>query len=85
MLGDFTGLEGLAGGDGMDGGPTAWRASGQAGLLELLIRCATDDPERLGSIRQMLESFGPEELETVAPEDFTALWSSVMRAAGHVS
>ncbi len=84
MLGDFTGLEGLAGGDGMDGDPTAWRASGQAGLLELLIRCATDDPERLGSIRQMLESFGPEELETVASEDFTALWSSVMRAAGLV-
>lgn len=85
ILGDFTGLEGLAGGDGTDGGPTAWRASGQAGLLELLIRCATDDPERLGSIRQMLDSFGPEELEAVAPEDFTTLWSSVMRAAGLVS
>jgi hypothetical protein len=85
MLGDFTSLEAVAGGDGTDGGPTAWRASGQAGLLELLIRCVTDDPERLGSIRQMLESFGPEELEAVAPEDFTVLWSSVMRAAGFAS
>ncbi len=82
LLGDFTGLEALAAGDGRDGSPAKWRTGGQSGLLELLIRCATDDPERLGSIRQMLDSLGPEELEAVASEDFTALWSSVMRAAG---
>jgi hypothetical protein len=82
MLGDFAGLEELAAESGTDGSPTLWRAGGQSGLLELLIRCATDDPERLGSIRQMLDSFKPEELEAVAPEDFTALWSSVIRAAG---
>ena len=85
MLGDFTGLEGLTAGDEMDGSPAPWRSGGQTGLLELLIRCATDDPERLGSIRQMLDSLGPEELEAVAPEDFTSLWSSVVRAAGLVS
>jgi hypothetical protein len=82
LLGDFAGLEGLAAGNGTDGSPAIWRAAGQSGLLELLIRCATDDPERLRSIRQMLDSLGPEELEAVAPEDFTVLWSSVMRAAG---
>ena len=85
MLGDFAGLDALVAGDGTDGSPTKWRAAGQSGLLELLIRCAADDPERLGSIRQMLDSLGPEELEAVAPEDFTALWSSVMRAAGHAA
>lgn len=82
LLGDFTGLEGLDPGDATDGSPTVWRAGSQAGLLELLIRCATDDPERLRSIGQMLDGLGPEELEAVAPENFTVLWSSVMRAAG---
>jgi hypothetical protein len=82
LLGDFSGLEGLAARSGADGGPAIWRAAGQAGLLELLIRCATDDPDRLAAIRQMLDSLGPEELEAIAPQDFTALWSSVMRAAG---
>lgn len=82
LLGDFTGLEGLATGDVTAGSPIIWWAAGQTGLLELLIRCATDDPERLRSIRQMLDGLGPEELKAVAPEDFTALWSSVMRAAG---
>jgi hypothetical protein len=85
LLGDFSGIEGLAAGIGADGSPAIWRAGGQAGLLELLIRCATDDPDRLASIRQMLDSLGPEELKAVAPEDFAALWSSVMRAAGLAS
>lgn len=82
LLGDFAGLVSLTAGDGTDGSPAIWRAAGQAGLLELLIRCATDDPERLESVRQVLNDFGSEELETVAPEDFTTLWSSVMTALG---
>lgn len=85
LLGDFSSLEGLAAGEGTERNPAGCRAAGQTGLLELLIRCATDDPERLGSIRQMLDSLGPDELEAVAPEDFTALWSSVMQAAGLAS
>jgi hypothetical protein len=82
LLGDFAGFESLTAGDGMDGSPQIWRAAGQVGLLELLIRCATDDPERLESVRQILNGLGPEELETVAPEDFMPLWSSVMAASG---
>lgn len=81
LLGDFAALEGLAMERVAGGVPVIWRAAGQPGLLELLIRCATDDPERLASIRQTLESLSPEDLDAVAPEDFTALWSSVMRAA----
>jgi hypothetical protein len=80
LLGDFAALEALIGTNGADGTPTIWRAA-QPGLLELLIRCATDDPERLKSIRQILDSLGRDEVETVAPEGFSALWTSVMRAA----
>jgi hypothetical protein len=80
LLGDFAALESVAGENAADGLPTPWRA-GQPGLLELLIRCASDDPERLKSIRQILDSLGPEDLETIATADFTSLWASVMSAA----
>lgn len=83
LLGDFAGLEKLAARSGTDGSTATWRAPpDQAGLLELLIRCVTDDPERLESVRQVLNSLGPEEMEKVAPEDFAALWASVMTASG---
>lgn len=82
LLGDFSGLEGLAIGDGAGGVMPPWRAASKGGLLELLIRCAADDPGRLGPIREVLDGLETEELRSITPENFSALWQSVLQAAG---
>lgn len=78
LLGDFHAMEVAGGVNDILGPMGASRATGQAGLLETLIRCAADEPDRLQSIKQTLEAFKPEELETVAPPEFLKLWSALL-------
>lgn len=82
LLGDFAGLEGGVTANGADGNPPTWRAAGQAGLLELLIRCAADDPDRLESIRQTLNSLGSGDVGSEDSNQLKGLLSSVMAAGG---
>lgn len=82
LLGDYSGLEnsttvGAAGGAAAD-----WHMAGEAGLLELLVRCAADEPDRLASIEQTLKAFDPEEFELVTTSDFRQLWAAVLESAG---
>lgn len=85
LLGDPAPLEGGGAsgwGDG-DGGPAAPAPAPTAGLLELLVRCAADDPDRLVDIEATLKSFSEEELARIAPREFRVLWedlSSLIRS-----
>ncbi|MCK1513074.1 hypothetical protein IVB22_10925 [Bradyrhizobium sp. 190] len=78
LLGDFRSLEAITTMNGANGEPTTWRPTGQSGILEMLIRCAADDPARLQSIEATLKAFRPEELETVTPPEFRELWSAIL-------
>lgn len=81
LLGDYSALEVVSASDGGGTSPGEWRAAGQTGLLELLIRCAADEPERLVSIEQTLSAFDPEEFELVTTQAFRELWSAVLASA----
>lgn len=78
LLGDFAALAAMTPGLDADQHPTAWRSGGHVGLLELLVRCAADDPDRLQSIRKTLEAFQPDEFESVTSPDFRRLWESLL-------
>ena len=80
LLGDFHSLDASSAmGEGSDS--SEWRPGGHTGLLELLIRCATDEPERLASIRQTLNTFSAEELESVTTAEFRQLWTALLESA----
>ena len=81
LLGDFHSLEtSIGGGDG--GSATAdWQAGGHMGLLEMLVRCAADDPDRLKSVEQTLDALGVDQLSEVTTPEFRDLWSTVLAIA----
>jgi hypothetical protein len=82
LLGDFDALE-TAPGDPSDGGrPAIWGQAARSGILELLVRCAADDPARLRSIEHILEAFSEAELEILTSGEFRALWASILDGAG---
>lgn len=85
LLGDFQMLETIAGTDDAQGQAASWRPAGQSGLLEMLIRCAADEPARLQSIKETLNAFSPDELASVAPPEFLQLWSEVLNMASSQS
>ena len=80
MLGDLAGAGGAAG-EG-SGGPTgdAWSQGPRPGLLELLIRCSIDDPDRFLALRRSVDALGPERLASVAPTGFLPLWEALVAA-----
>ena len=81
LLGDFHSLEtSIGGGDG--GSATVdWQAGGHMGLLEMLVRCAADDPDRLKSVEQTLDALGVDQLSEVTTPEFRDLWSTVLAIA----
>lgn len=82
LLGDYSALQAVS--TAADGGGNSlgeWRAAGQSGLLELLVRCAADEPDRLASIEQTLTAFDPEEFELVTTPAFRELWSALLASA----
>ncbi|MER8840876.1 phospholipase D family protein [Mesorhizobium sp. M0913] len=81
LLGDFQALDAVADTSGAEGLSIGWKP-GQSGLLEMLIRCAADDPARFTSIKETLQAFGPDELEAVAPPGFLKIWSAILETAG---
>ncbi len=83
LLGDYVNLEGQASGKiAMGGNLPALGGSSSIGLLELLIRCAADEPERLRSIGETLKSLNLDEFQGIVPANFSAIWSSVSKIAG---
>lgn len=87
LLGDFSALETEDGaGDNDSAGEyTAPPRQGVGpGLLELLVHCATDEPERLRDIATTLASLRSGDLADVIPEDFDELWQAAM-SVGAVS
>jgi hypothetical protein len=82
MLGDALGPGGAGIGDGAHWGEGLWMSGPRAGLLELLVRCATDEPDRFDAIRQSIEALGPERLAEIAPDGFMRLWHALANAAG---
>jgi hypothetical protein len=77
-LGDGAALEQAKAIDGEVNG-TGWTFSGASGgLLEMLIRCAADEPARLKRIDEALSGFGDAELKRLAPESFLKLWRSLI-------
>lgn len=78
LLGDFHSLETVVGNS--DGGTAAadWHAGSHTGLLEMLVRCAADDPARLRSVEQTLDALGVEQLGEVTTPEFRNLWSTVL-------
>ncbi|MGR9371090.1 phospholipase D family protein [Rhizobium leguminosarum] len=81
MLGDFQSLENTDGGTGDGSGPTSWGSQGQSGLLEMLIRCAADEPTRLKSIVETFEALGEEQLAEVTTAEFRQLWAALLHSA----
>jgi hypothetical protein len=81
MLGDFKALENAEGGIGDGRGPTSWNGQGQSGLLEMLIRCAADEPVRLKSIVETFEALGEEQLAEVTTAEFRQLWAALLQSA----
>lgn len=62
---------------------TRSRASGLPGVLETLVRCAADDPERLKSVEA---AFGDTlSAKNVAPESFRLLWKALQDATSRKS
>ena len=51
------------------------------GLLEMLVRCAADDPDRLKSVEQTLDALGVDQLSEVTTPEFRDLWSTVLAIA----
>jgi hypothetical protein len=81
LLGDFRSLEtSIGGGDG-GSAPADWQAGGHMGLLEMLVRCAADDPDRLRSVEQTLDALGVDQLSEVTTPEFRDLWSTVLATA----
>ncbi|TFI58625.1 hypothetical protein E2493_09405 [Sphingomonas parva] len=80
MLGDSSGTGGPIGGDEEGTTVLAWSGGGAAGLLEALVRCASDDPPRLQSIKAALDALGTHQLESLAPKGFLPLWEKLLRA-----
>ena len=60
---------------------TAWASGIEGGLLELLIRCASYEPERLEAVQETLASLGDEGISSVAPASFLKLWSEFSQVA----
>lgn len=81
MLGDFGALEDAEGGIGDGGSPTNWGGQGQSGLLEMLIRCAADEPARLKSIVETFEALGEKQLAEVTTAEFRQLWAALLQSA----
>uniref|UniRef100_UPI0034E47963 hypothetical protein n=1 Tax=Enterococcus faecalis TaxID=1351 RepID=UPI0034E47963 len=81
MLGDFRALEDAEGGIGDGGSPTSWGGQGQSGLLEMLIRCAADEPARLKSIVETFEALGEKQLAEVTTAEFRQLWAALLQSA----
>lgn len=81
MLGDFKALENTEGGMAGSRGPTCWSGQGQSGLLEMLIRCAADEPVRLKSIVETFEALGEEQLAEVTTAEFRQLWTALLQSA----
>lgn len=80
LLGDPSGGADASGKAGEVASQQAWTAGPRPGLLELLVRCATDDADRFSALRQSVEALGPERLSTVAPEGFLKLWAALLEA-----
>ena len=78
LLGDFAALAAMTPGLDADHHQTVWKSGGHVGLLELLVRCAADDPQRLQSIRKTLDAFQPDEFESITSPDFRLLWESLL-------
>jgi hypothetical protein len=79
LLGDASILEQITGTEqGSGGGPWVGdNASG--GLLEMLVRCAADEPERIKNLDDAIRSFGNDELERLAPASFRTLWRALAK------
>ena len=79
---DPEGLNAAPGGE-EDQELTAWGAGiAQGGLLEMMVRCAADEPQRLHQLGDAIRSLGAEEFERLAPEAFRTLWITLARDAG---
>lgn len=81
LLGDFAALETASGASGTGFGPTQWGATGHSGILELLVQCAADEPERLRSVEQTLSAFSEAELRMVTSPEFRTLWAAIRDGA----
>jgi hypothetical protein len=81
LLGDFHSLETTTGACDAGAGPADWQAGGHTGLLEMLVRCAADDPERLRSVEQTLDALGVEQLSEITTPEFRDLWSTILATA----
>ncbi|WP_165954442.1 phospholipase D family protein [Sphingomonas sp. AAP5] len=81
LLGDSDALETTPGLPGDGGGPAQWGPAGRSGILELLVRCAADEPARLRSVEHTLSAFSEAELLTVTSAAFRALWVAILEGA----
>ncbi len=81
LLGDFDALDTVNGPPGDGGGPGQSGPAGRSGILELLVRCAADEPARLRSVEQTLSAFSEAELQMVTSTEFRALWGAILQAA----
>jgi hypothetical protein len=79
MLGDPVGTGAVSGGED-EGSSLPWSAGGTGGLLEALVRCASDDPPRLESIRVALDALGQDQLASLVPDGFLPLWKGLLSA-----
>lgn len=82
MLGEFQSLGSVTDSEGGSGSTTRSGFSRQQGLLEMLVRCAADEPDRLRAIKQTIDAFKPDELNAIAPPEFAALWSALFEITG---
>jgi hypothetical protein len=80
MLGDLSALSVEDGGLGSAQPFGPWSANGRGGLLELLLRCAVDDPSRLSALRQAIDALGRDQLGKLAPAGFEQVWDAVAQA-----
>lgn len=79
LLGDVRGLDvEPATSDGHGSGMTRSRSSGLPGVLESLVKCAADDPERLRSIETAFDDLLT--TKNVVPELFRLLWAELHKA-----
>lgn len=81
LLGDFDPLGTPPGPPGDGGSPAQWGPVGRSGILELLVRCAADEPTRLRSVEQTLSAFSEAELRMVTSTEFRALWAAILEGA----
>jgi hypothetical protein len=83
LLGGFAPHETSPGGaSGADGSPAARPTGLGPGLLELLLRCAADDPQRLQEIEKTLQALDLDEMSGIAPEAFRAIWTALSAITG---